>query len=453
MSILQFLRIIWARRWLIGAATLASLLGAILVILIVPPRWEATSRVMMGLLKPDPVTGLVIGNSAGAYVNTQMELVKDYSVAGRVADELGWLSDPQLIAAYQRRSKSDQRDFRRWLAQLVIDRTKVKVPEGSNILEITYDGTDPTNAKAVADALRQAYIDASLEFRRDQATKDADWFQSQADQIKGSLDSATAAEATYERQNGIVMADDKTDLDTARLRSLAAAGAPIAAAPMVAAPVSSAASIQLAQVDAQIAEASKTLGPNHPELQALKATRAALAQQVSQDQAVARAQASAAAGAASAGAGALERAVQQEKSRVLGESDKLAKLSQLASQVAVLKDQYDKTEGRVADLRQEAAIADTGLTPLGSAVTPKSPAFPNKLLILPGSIALGLATGLLAALLAELFNRRVRSIEDLRDFANAPLLTVVAGRTKTAKIRLRRPQVPRLPASSGGVAT
>lgn len=448
MSILQFLRIIWARWLLIGAATLASLIGAILVIAIVPPRWEATSRVMMGLLKPDPVTGLVLGNAAGAYVNTQMELVKDYSVAGRVADQLGWLSDPQLISAWERRSKSDQRDFRRWLAQLVIDRTKVKVPEGSNILEITYEGSTPTDAKGVADALRQAYIDASLQFRRDQATKDADWFQAQADQIKTSLDTAAAAEAAYERENGIVMADDKTDLDTARLRSLASAGAPIGAAPVVAVSASSAASIQLAQVDAQIAEVSKTLGPNHPDLLALKATRAALAQQVAQDQAAARAQAGAAAGAASASAGALERAVQQEKSRVLGESDKLAKLSQLASSVNVLKDEYDKTEARVADLRQEAAVADTGLEPLGSAVAPQSPAFPNKLLIIPGALALGLAMGLLAALLAELFNRRVRGVEDLHDLEGAPLLTVVAGRTKTSRIRQRRRL--QLPSATGG---
>lgn len=451
MSIIQFLRIIWARRLLIGAAGLASLLGGILVILIVPPRWEATSSVMMGLLKPDPVTGTVIGNAARAYVATQKELVTDYSVAGRVADQLGWLSDPQLIAAYERRPKSDQRDYRRWLAQLVIDRTRVDVPDGSNILQITYEGTDPTNAKGVADALRQAYMDASLQFRRDQATKDADWFQTQADQIKTSLDAAAAAEADYERQNGIVMADDKTDLDTARLRALAAAGAPVAAAPIVAAPASSPASIQLAQVDAQIAEASKTLGPNHPELQALKATRAALAQQVAQDQAAARAQASAAAGAASAGAGALERAVQQEKSRVLGESDKLAKLSQLASKVNVLKDAYDKTEARVGDLRQEAAVADTGLTPLGGAVTPTSPAFPKKALIIPGSLALGLATGFLVALLAELMSRRVRGVEDLKDLAEVPLLTVVAGRARTPRIRMGRRQPRQLPAATGGL--
>ena len=451
MSILQFLRIIWARRWLVGAATVACVLGAYLVTLIVPPRWDATSRVMMGLLKPDPVTGLVIGNSAGAYVTTQMELVKDYAVAGQVADQLGWLSDPGLIDQWQHRPASDQRDFRRWLAQIVIDRTKVKVPEGSNILEITYTGGNPNDAKTVADALSQAYIDTSLAFRRDQATRDADWFESQATKIKTQLDAAAAAQADYERQNGIVMADDKTDLDTARLRSLAAAGAP-AAAPFIASsvPLSSAASIQLAQVDAQIAEASKTLGPNHPELLALKANRAALAQQVAQDQAAARAQAGAAASAASAGAGAVDRAVQQVKTRILGESDKLAHLNQLAATVNLLKDEYDKTSGRAADLRQEAAVADTGLTPLGKAATPKSPSFPNRLLIIPGSFALGLAAGILVALLMELFNRRVRGVEDLRSLADTPLLAVIAGPPKPRRSWVRGPR--RRLAGEGGRA-
>jgi polysaccharide biosynthesis transport protein len=347
-------------------------------------------------------------------------------VAGQVADQLGWLSDPQLIDQYQRRSKSDQRDFRRWLAQIVIDRTKVRVPEGSNILEITYTATNPNEAKAVADALRQAYIDTSLTFRRDQATRDADWFEAQANKIKAALDVASAAEADYERQNGIVMADDKTDLDTARLRSLASS-APVAA-PFVAAgaPVSSAASVQLAQADAQLAEARKTLGPNHPELLAMEANRNALAQQVAQDQATARSQAGAAASAASASAGAMERAVQQTKSRILGESDKLARLSQLATQVNQLRDAYDKTTGRAGDLRQEAAVADTGLTPLGNAATPRSPSFPNKLLIVPGSLALGLIAGVLVALLIELFNRRVRGVEDIQSLSDTPLLAVIA---------------------------
>jgi len=447
MSIAQFLRIIWARRSLVLAATLACLVGAYLVTVVLPPRWEATTRVMMGLLKPDPITGQVIsGPATRAYVATQTELVTDYSVAGQVADQLGWLSDPNLIAAYQKRSSSDKRDYRRWLADIVIARTKAEVLEGSNILEITYTSTDPDDAKAVADALRKAYIDASLAFKRDEATRTADWFQTEADQAKNALDQAAAARAAFEKANGIVMADDTTDLDTARLKALAASG--VQAAPMIAPPAvtSSAASLQLAQVNAQIAEASKTLGPNHPEMQALLAQRASLSQQVAQDQAAARAQVSAVANATAASSGAVERAVRTATARVVSESDKLTQLAQLQNEVNLRQEQFTKTSQQAAQFREEAAIPDTGLTPLANAVTPKAPVFPNMLLIIPGSVVFGLATGVLVALLTELFNRRVRGIEDLKNSVTPPLLAVIAGPPRLPRgVRSRRLRFGLLP--------
>src|SRR5215207_6152005 len=107
MSILQFLRIIWARRWVILAATVSCVIGALVVALVLPPRWEAHSRVLLDLLKPDPVTGQVIQNgSTRAYVNTQIELIKDYSVAGQVAEDLRLLSDPTLIEKYKGRTET-----------------------------------------------------------------------------------------------------------------------------------------------------------------------------------------------------------------------------------------------------------------------------------------------------------------------------------------------------------
>src|SRR5436190_11564053 len=113
MSIIQFLRILWARRWVIIGGTAACVLGAVIVGMMLPPRWQAHSRVMLDLIKPDPVTGMSFNNnSARAYVATQIELIKDYAVAGQVADDLGLLSDPNLIAAYQARDEADKRDFR-----------------------------------------------------------------------------------------------------------------------------------------------------------------------------------------------------------------------------------------------------------------------------------------------------------------------------------------------------
>ena len=412
MSIVQFLRIIWARKLLITATTLSCFLGAVLMAEVLPPRWEAHARVLLDTLKPDPATGQ-------NYAETQIELIKDYSVAGQVPPKLGWLTDPGLLEAYARRSKHDVRDYRHWLAQIIIDGTKATLLEGSNILEITYTSPDPNQAKAVVDDLRQAYLDADLSLQRSDAMRDAQWNEDQANKASVALQQAEAAETTYPPQTGLSMEDARTDIDTARLRALSAQAGPMMAVTSAAGP--SAAMDQLSEVDASIAQARGRLGPNNPELQALEPKRTALSSIVSQEKA---AQASAL-GGNGAGAAAAEHALQAQKSRVIGESAKLGQLQQLQADVDLKRDQYNRITTRVADLQQQAAVVSAGITPLGVATTGNKAAFPNKPLVVGGGLVLGFGVGFLLALLIELLGRRVRSADDLAAAAHAPLLAII----------------------------
>ncbi|HEX4182357.1 MAG TPA: Wzz/FepE/Etk N-terminal domain-containing protein [Caulobacteraceae bacterium] len=425
MSIVQFFRIIWARRMLVLAATVSCLLGALLLTLILPARYDSHARVLLGLLKPDPVTGMVIsGPATGAYVATQTELVTDYSVAGQVADTLGWPSDPNLIAAYQGRPGTDHRDFHHWVAQRVIDNTKAKLVEGSNILEITFTASRPDDAQKVAEVLQNAYLQTSLSIHRQDTTRDADWFDQQAQKAKLALGQAEDARTDFERANGVVMQDDKLDVESARLQTLVQQG--VATMPMVpGAAQASPSTVELAQIDAQIAQQSKILGPNHPDLQALRERRRAVAALAAKDQAAQRRAAAEAAGATSAGASALSHALEQQKGRVIAQRDKLEKLKQLQAEVDMRREQYDKTAAHAAELRQQAAATDTGLTVLGHATTPKAPSFPNYLLIIPGAIVLGMGVGVMVALLAELLGRRVRSIEDAESVSDIHVIAVI----------------------------
>ncbi|MBT9471368.1 MAG: Wzz/FepE/Etk N-terminal domain-containing protein [Pseudomonadota bacterium] len=425
MNIVQFLRILWARRWLVLAATISCVIGAFIVTQIVPPRYQAQSRVMLELVKPDPITGQITSPQfAKAYTRTQIELIKDYRVAGKVVEDLGWLNDPNLLAQYQSRPAGDDRDLKRWAAQRIIDGTDAKLIEGSNIMELTFSASSPELARSVADALREAYMDSSLAYRRENAARTAEWYSVQAEKAKASLAIAEAQKATFERENGVILQDDKTDIDSARLAALASAGAPTVAAAMPVGPTP--AGIQLAQLDATIAQASRTLGPNHPDLQAMRQQRAMLATQAAQERSAAGAAAGAAASAARVGAGMLEA----QKSKVIGQRDKLERVKALQAEVDVRRDQFMKASNRAADLRLEANVGETGITPLGNAVTPQKPVFPNMPLIMVGSLGFGLAFGVLIALLTELFGRRVRSIEDLSSAVDAPLLAVIATAAK-----------------------
>jgi succinoglycan biosynthesis transport protein ExoP len=395
MSLIQFARIFWARRWLIAAATVSCLIGALILVLLLPPRWESHARVMLDVMKPDPVTGLVIGTQEGrVYAATQVGLITDNGIAGQVAEKLGWLTDPTLLAAYQKRSASDQRDFRSWLSQLIVDNTKATLLQDSNILDITYTGPSAANAKAVADTLRKVYIQDSVLTKQVDAQRNAEWFSQQAVKARAALSQAIDTETAYERANGVVMANDKIDAESAHFQALTASGAVPSAVPFIA-PSNSAADLELAQIDAQIAASAKVLGPNNPEMQALRSRRASVAVVAAQERAASRT----AANGASAGRGAYDQAVAAQKSKLIAQSPKIGQLIELQNDVNLRRDELEKLSAKSAQYRQEAVVNDSGLSPLGPATTPKAATFPNYLLIIPGSIILGGGIGVLVALL------------------------------------------------------
>ena len=424
MGIAQFFRILWARRALIVIAVLACLVAAVAVIKLVPPRYTANSRLMLEIVKPDPVTGEVLSSQyARAYVTTQIELIKDYRVAGRVVDSFNWTASPKLAEVYRESAAARDVDFRRWLAQRVIDRTNVQLISGSNILEISYTDDQPDTAAKVADAIREAYDQETRLFRQQTALRNAGWFSNQTEKLRAELKIAEEKKTAFERENGVVLQDDNEDSESARLKALAGVQPmPSIAAPAVAAaPISSPSQAQLAQIDAAINTASQTLGANHPQMVALRQQRQAVAQAATQEMAAARAASRVSSVSSGPSVGAMFSA---QQAKVLAQRGKVNEARQLALDVNVLREQLQSTASRQVELEQEAQSTETGLSYLGSAVAPQSPSFPKIPLLLAGSIALGLGIGVLVSLLVELLNRKVRTYEDLQ-FDGVPLLGIV----------------------------
>jgi uncharacterized protein involved in exopolysaccharide biosynthesis len=395
----------------------------VVVVTFIPPRWTGAARVILDVLKPDPVTGQVLGGpSQRTYIATQMQMITDYSVTGRVADQLGWLSDPTQIARYRKRPSNDTRDFRHYLADSVAQRTRAQVLTGSNIMEIDASASKADDARAIAEAIRRAYMDVSLALRRDDANHNADWYEQQAAKAKVSLDAAQKEVSDFQRTNGIVLADPRQDIDSARLRALAGQGAlPPAAQPAITA---TAADLQLAEVDAQLTQAQKTLGPNHPAVESLRAKRASLATLAAQEKAERTAAMNRARSETISG---VQEALTAQKNKVAAEQEKIDRLNQLQQAAELRKAQYEKTQAKAAELRQEAAVSDAQITPLGTATVPANPAWPNIPLVIAGAIVGGLMLGILVAILAELLARRVRGMEELEQAIDAPMLAVIAG--------------------------
>jgi uncharacterized protein involved in exopolysaccharide biosynthesis len=431
MSLIQFLRILVARRWIIVISLITCVVVAVVVASTLPERYTARARVLLDIIKPDPVTGqMIAGNNSRVYIRTQIELIQDYRVAGDVVDKLGWLQNPTLIAQWQAET-GGVGDMRRWGAQRIIDATEAGLVEGSNILEIIYSSPDPEVSKAVVSALREAYIDASLRFRTDSAGRSADWYLEQADRAQKALAQAEATKAKFERDNGLVV-NGGVEAESSKLAGLQAAlvslqGNATASQYM---PPSSAVvdqlKLQVTTLNDQIEQAGERLGTEHPTYKALVARRNLVQKQLAQESAQARAVVSAISGATRQTVGELQSQYEAQKAKVLGMKDQLNQLAQLQREIDQRRAAYDKAAARTADLKLESSISESGLVILGDSMVERKPSFPNWPQIVGLSLAFGLALGIALAILTELLARRVRGPEDLSFAAKAPVLAVIA---------------------------
>jgi len=410
MSLVQFLRILYARRIIILAALLTCVVIAGITSLALPERYTATTRLLLDVAKPDPVTGEQLSvRSIGAFAQTQVELIKDYRTAGRVVDALGWTNSPALNAQYLASGDSERIDLRRWLSQRIIAGTDAGLVGGTQIMEIRYTASSPDAAKQIADLVRNAYLEENLRFRRASAGGIAEWYSEQAAKSLERLRAAEAERNQFASANGIVLDQNSVDLETSKLQALSTGAATIGVG---GSPIIAGGPSPLDQVDAQIAQASMSLGANHPTMVALKRQRAIMA-------------AAPRAGGGGTNVAAVEQAFERQKQKVLGQKDKLDHLQQLQAEVTLRRDQYAKAAQREADYRLEADAGQTAITPLAEAVSPESPSFPNVPLIMAGSLVVGGGLGVVLALLVELLARRVRSADDMAYAAQVPNLATI----------------------------
>ena len=448
MSIVQLLRILMARRWIIFTTVITCMVVALATARSLPARYDASARVILDILKADPVTGETLGGGARSYIATQTKLIQDYRIAGDVVDRLGWLQNPAVIANWQAET-GGAGDMRRWAAQRIIAGVSANMVEGSNILEIRYSGPNPETAKQIVNMLREAYIEASLRFKTDSAGRTADWYREQAERAQRSLIAAETAKAQFEKANSIIMGPGGVEAESVKLASLQ--GAYMAARGTVGgqeyeavkqantSPVVDQLKIQLSTLNDQIGQASERFGIEHPSYKALVSRRAMLNSEIARESASARSAGAAQSGASRRSVAELEGDYNAQRSVVLGMKDKLNQLNQLDREVALRRTQYEKAAEKTADLRLQSNLSESGLVVLGDAMADGKATFPNWPLIVGLALAFGVVLGVVVALLVELMARRVRGLEDLAYAGSVPVLAVVAERRASPwQDRLRR---------------
>ena len=441
MTITQFLRIVWARKWLVLALFVLTVAAGTAVTLLMPKQYTAEAT-LVAEMRADPILGaLAPGLAAPGYMATQIEILKSDRVASRVVKMLGVERSPAAIQQW-REETSAKIPLDRYFANLLEKGLRVEAARGSNIISIVFISADAAFAAAAANAFSQAYTDVSVELRVEPARQSATFLDQQSKAARAVLEAAQAKLSKFQQDKGIAVTDERVDQETSKLISLqtqltAAQADRVDAATrqrntgsemspdVQGSPAVQGLKGQLVAAETRLSEISSIVGKNHPSRVALDAQIAEIKAQLASE--IRR---------VSGGSSIINRGVSQKVNEIASLADAQKKLvlslraqrdqmSVLARDVDAAHRTYEGVSGRLTQLSLEGQNVQANVRPLSPAIEPYEPSRPKVMTQILGAAIGGLLLGAAAAIALEMLDRRVRNPEDMMAMAGVPVIGVL----------------------------
>ncbi len=443
MSFSQFLTILWARRTAALSVLVITVLTTLIASLVMPKSYQATSTLVIDLKSPDPIAGVVLpGMMTAGYMATQVDIINSDRVAKRAGSLLKLEENPATRDQWQTET-GGKVSIQVWLGGLLQKSLEVKPSRESSVIDISYTGADPDLAAAVANAFAQAYIDTTVQLRVEPAKQYAAWFEEQIKAQRDRLDVAQNALADYQQASGIVATDERLDYEIQRLNELSsqltlaqAQGTDSSSKQQQANaetlpevmqnPLINSLKGELARMESSLKELSGNLGVNHPNYKRALAEQQSLRAKIASE--ITRiASAIGTAGLVSqAKVQELNIAMDEQKKKVFELRRQRDTINLLVRDVETAQRAYDGLSQRFNQSNLEAQTAQTNASVLTPATRPLKHSKPKVFLNL---VVAGFVGGLLAlalALVLELSQPKVRSVEDLAQHLAVPCLGQVA---------------------------
>jgi len=453
MTLQQFLLILRARARVAFFTLLATVLTTLVVSLVLPKQYTASTAVVIDVKSPDPVMGMVLpGMISPGYMATQVDIINSDRVAQRVV-KLLHMDESPVIQEQWKEDTEGKGSIVVWLANLLQKKLDVKPSRESNVININYTATDAAFSSAVANAFAQAYIDVNLELKIEPARQNALWFEGQTKLVRDKLETAQKALSSFQQKTGIVGTDERLDFETAKLNELStqltvvqaqtsdshsknkSAGGSDTLAEVMQNPLINGLKSDIARLDAKLQESNINLGKNHPqtlrtesELASLRAKLAHETRQISSSLGTSY-------NVGKQKETELLEAIETQKTRVLALNKQRDDVSVLKRDVESAQRAFEGVSQRSAQTRLESLSVQTNAVVLNPASEPTEHSKPKILLNVLVSIFLGTLLGVGAALMLELGNRRVRSAEDLAEAIELPVLASIASTAPPLTLR------------------
>jgi polysaccharide biosynthesis transport protein len=429
-------------RWRAVVVTWAGVVVAALAVsLVLPPRYEATATLLLDINGADPLAGQAVFRPAGSlstHMATQVDVMKSEEVAIGALRIAGLDRDAEWQKQWRRRTGS-QGNYESWLAGKLLRRLDVRPSRDSNVMTVGYTSPDPALSAALANAFVRSYSEATLRRKVDPAKEFNTFFAERATALREALDAAKARLSQYESKNGVVLGEN--DAEAGRLAELTSQLVTLQDAVAEAAntrrqagaapgdmrevrndPEVAALTAEAVRLEGHLAELRTQFGEQH---HAVIQARHSLADvQKRLDAAMHRAAGSfnAAVKVNQARLAEAQAAVERERALVLRRKARRDAAAGLLRDVENAQRAYDAVLARASQTALESASTTQPSVSVLKTATP--PVWSPLFLVVNASVAavLGLLLGLWWALAAEKRAPRVRTIADITERLQLPLL-------------------------------
>jgi chain length determinant protein EpsF len=473
MTLQQFLLILRARYKITVLILAVTVSTTLLVSLLLPKQYSATTAIVLDVRSPDPVSGMLLpGLASSGYMATQIDIINSKRVAQRVVKLLRMDESPAIRSQWMD-ATDGKGDLTNWLGELLQKNLEVKPSRESNVINIKFSGTDPSFVAAVANTFAPAYIDVNLDLRVEPARQQASWFDGQTATLRERLEKAQQALSDHQQRAGIVASNERLDHETAKLNEISSqitmvqtqtsdssskrksAGNSETLMEVMQSPLINSIKLDIARLDATLQESNTNLGMNHPQTKRIESQLASLrSKQASEIRQIGN----------SIGTtyhvgkqreGELLESLEAQKKHVLELTKEHDAINVLKRDVELAQRTFEATSLRSMQVRLESQAVQTNIAVLNPAAVPTESSSPKVLLNMMISIFLGILLSVGIALILELTNRRVYSAEDLLEALDLPVLAIIPSTAllPTTRERLRgllprRVRVQALPAPS-----
>lgn len=458
MTLRHFLAILRARAWLAVAILLATVSVAVAVAVAMPRKYTATATLIVDANRPDPLAATsYYNNASSSFLSTQMDVMRSERVALDVVDKLPPAVDAALREAWM--SATEGRDDRRvWTAQALQKSLDVSLARDSDVVAIRFTAQEPALAAQLANAFAQAYLDVSVALRVDPARQYSTLFESRARTVRGDLEKSQARLAAFQRDNGIVVSDDRLDIENARLGELssqltaiqalvaesgsrqaqAQGGSADRMPEVMVNPMLASMNTELLRAESRLQDLNVRLGESHPQVQEARSNIALLRQRM--DVETRR---------VTGGMTVVNSINRQREAELRGSLEaqrtKVLRLKSVRDEGMVLLRDVESAqrayEGVLARLNQsslESEATQGQARMLAQATMPLKPSSQRVLFSAALSVAVGLVIALGAVVLLEWLDPRIRTAESCAELLGVKLLGVLPGPGSSGPYKVRR---------------